>query len=452
VQLCFLNKWFDWSSDQIRQCSPHTQPRFAGDRYPNYPFSWKKSQMTKLTLAILGFILTSTQMEPGFNGKLAYTFRDDIWVKTLPDGALHQISLGGGAGSPQWSPSGEWLAFRQNGKVIVVSMAGERREIPAGQIAWSPELDEAAFTDQEGLWIIRFDGNEPQKRLILRNTTSISISGPVWNPDGSALAISVIQQGPAGKPEFRTGHLWRVNIDGTQAQEIFTPSEQPSGASAIGWSCGGRCILALVDESFSASIAADGLPLISVRADGGPERALAPHVLTHADFMSVPARRPQVMIVRGIGRETWTEKQLVLADPVTGQSQPLTDTKSAIGSVAWSPNGDWIAYVSGPDIGHVGGGDPAKRGLSGRRIWIMNPDTRQSRQLTADVSYRDEYPIWSADSQHIVFIRMDQQDKASVWSVAIDGGTLRRIVDEIDAPSWFGYYGHIGWSIALSQK
>src|SRR2546426_1597466 len=149
-------------------------------------------------------------------------------------------------------------------------MAGERREIAVGQITWSPELDEAAFTDQDGLWVIRFDGHEPQKRLILRNTPSISISGPVWSPDGSAFAVSVVGQGPAGQPELRTGHLWSVDIERTQAQEIFTPSEQPSGVIPIGWSSDGRRILALVDGSFSASIAADGLPLISVPAGGGP--------------------------------------------------------------------------------------------------------------------------------------------------------------------------------------
>src|SRR5438445_13565902 len=98
--------------------------------------------MSKVTCAILGFILTAVQVEPGFNGKLAYMLRGDIWVKTLSDGGLRQVSRGGGAGSPEWSPSGEWLAFRQNGKVIVVSMTGERREIVAGQITWSPELDE----------------------------------------------------------------------------------------------------------------------------------------------------------------------------------------------------------------------------------------------------------------------------------------------------------------------
>src|SRR5437667_3343151 len=201
--------------------------------------------------------------------------RGDIWVKTLSDGALRQVSRGGGARSPEWSPSGEWLAFRQNGKVIVVSMTGERREIVAGQITWSPELDEAAFTDQDGLWVMRFDGNETQKRLILRNTTSISISGPVWSPDGSTLAISVVGQGPAGQPERRTGHLWSVNIERTHAQEIFTPSEQPSGVAPIGWSSDGQRILALVDEDFSASIAAGGLPLISVPADGGALRPLA---------------------------------------------------------------------------------------------------------------------------------------------------------------------------------
>ncbi len=71
--------------------------------------------------------------------------------------------------------------------------------------------------------------------------------------------------------------------------------------------------------------------------------------------------------------------------------------------------------------------------------------TRRFGAIT-DAAYRDERPLWSADSSHILFARLDQKGRASLWLIRNDGSELQPVVDElIPAVEWFDYYGYINW-------
>ena len=422
--------------------------------------------MIKLGIAIF-HVLLATQAGPPANGKLAYVHNGNIWVKTLPNGVPQQISQGGGAESPQWSPSGQWLAFQQGRKTIVASISGGRQEFDSRQTAWSPVRDELGLLDENGLAVIAVGGNEIQKRVVFRNSQTAGVAGFAWNPDAGVFALSVITPDPGGRPEFRVGHLWRINVDGTQQRELFTPKER-GGVEPAGWSSDGQDIIFRADPDFSASVASDGLPLFSIPGNGGAPQQLASQVLAPPDFLAISSLKRQVLIVTGGGRETWTNKRLVMSDPSTGRVTELTDQRSVALSPAWSADGIRIAYVGSPDnkesqrvnVGTVlspngkitvqpvqSGRDEPKTTLNQRRIWMIGADGK-ARQLTLDSRYRDEYPRWSADGRFLVFIRVDQQDKASVWTLALDNSAPQKAVDDIALPStgWFGYYGNIEWS------
>ena len=156
-----------------------------------------------------------------------------------------------------------------------------------------------------------------------------------------------------------------------------------------------------------------------------------------------------VLLISGGNRNAWTNKRLVAFNTVTRKIMALTDDRSAVASCAWSPDGKVIAFAAGPNDREAAGGERAKQALSERRIWIMNADGQQRRRLTTDAQYRDEYPLWSKDGQHILFMRMDTQNMISVWSVGVYDETLMKLVDHIMGPakkdSWFGYYGHLRW-------
>jgi len=93
-----------------------------------------------------------------------------------------------------------------------------------------------------------------------------------------------------------------------------------------------------------------------------------------------------------------------------------------------------------------GEGDLPKTTLNQRTIWVIGRDGTR-RQLIEDSKDRDEYPLWSSDGQSLIFVRIDQSDRSSVWSVAIDKSVPHKVVNEIDMPDtgWFGFYGRMDW-------
>jgi hypothetical protein len=227
-----------------------------------------------------------------------------------------------------------------------------------------------------------------------------------------------------------------------------------------------RYILVSVDQDSSASIASDGLPLTFVPVDGGRAHVSEWSVLLYPDFLSISPDRAEVLAGAGAGREIWGRKRVASIDQATAKFTFMTDAMSVAMSVAmspaWSPDGSQIAFLSAPEVSSlVGGGEPARQALARRRIWVMSAGGKDKRQLTPDSNYRDEYPFWSRDGHYILFVRLDANDRSSIWSVNLESGALRRLA-AIDAdnpvnkllekmpeakptPTWFGYYGHIEW-------
>jgi len=228
-----------------------------------------------------------------------------------------------------------------------------------------------------------------------------------------------------------------------------------------GWSSGGRHIL-MWTGPFSASIAADGLSFIavslnSVSAEAHATTRLGDAALVFDEYICASPDGDRVLFVAGHDRNAWLNKRLTLVDLLSGSTSVLTPADSAVAACAWSPDGAKVVYAAGPEARGVDGGEEAKRALSQRRLWLMNAEGGQARQLTSDPQYRDEYPLWSNDGQHIIFLRMDSRERISVWSLAVHDGTLLKLVEEIAGPPlrgrWFGNHGRQAWSdfIALSQ-
>ena len=123
------------------------------------------------------------------------------------------------------------------------------------------------------------------------------------------------------------------------------------------------------------------------------------------------------------------------------------------------PDGSITTEVRTPDrrVG-IGGGEEAHRFLQLRKIWVLDPvGAAPPRQLTKDPHYRDEEPLWSADSSHILFARMDYQSRASLWLMESSGSNAREVCrlktygDPIEE-GWFGYYGYIDWRTAFDWR
>jgi hypothetical protein len=415
------------------------------------------SRYTKSILVVLDFLFVVSLAVFAQNStrpasRVAYVHDNSVWIKDLPASEPIQV-LATTATDLKWSASGSWLALRAPDKTVVISADG-RRQFPnlSDTFSWSPVKDELAFRVVDGVHIDRFNSDGPQARIIMRQP---NVGGFTWSHNGSSLAVTVMVN--------RTAHLWIANDDGSPAHEIpvykSDSSEIDLGeATLAGWSGDDTWIFVWPNAAHSASLAADGFGLIAVPRNGGRTRFLSDifktDVLLYNDYVAFARHRSGVVLTAGGDREAWTNKRVTFVDPDSGKFAILTDTKTAAGSVDWSPDGSRIAFPLGPDAGSIGGGEQAKNALAQRRIWVINVDGRQPRQLTSDPEYRDEYPLWSHDGRTILFARIDRQDNVSVWTIDVAGGNLQKVVDAladpVDKDLWFSYYGHINWSSILA--
>jgi len=380
-------------------------------------------------------------------GKLAYIQGGDIWVKALPDGEPQRLTTDGRNREPRWSPSGDWLAFRK-GDYQVWLMRGDGSAAHAlnegrtvGAFAWAPGEDRLAYVwGEEDLQAINADGTD--QAVLVPQSLSERIGRIAWSPDGAWIAYEWREQEP--KQPVTSEGLWKASANGEKQIKLYE-----GAVTLAGWTGDSRFLLFWEGSIFaSASGMADGAPLSALPADGGTPVRLAESVLGYPDFVAPTSTgTSQIAMIVGGYRAAWWGKSLHILSASTGEDLALTAADVAASSPAWSSNGQRIAYVVMPDRGDLVGGEPAREGLMQRRIWVINVKGElQAQQLTDDPNYRDERPLWSTDGSHILFARLDAQDRASLWLIPPEGGDPQQVVDELTpAPEWFGYYGHIEW-------
>jgi Tol biopolymer transport system component/DNA-binding winged helix-turn-helix (wHTH) protein len=284
-----------------------------------------------------------------------------------PDRANLLISSGSGAGAQAERPL--W---------VVPTVGGSPRRVGdvAGHAgAWSRDGNRIVFARGSALFLVSSDGTDVRKLL---DTPGIPDSIH-WAPPNRADVLRFSMLGPGQGPRA----LWEVSSNGTGLHS-FPPdwnsgAAEPDGDDNGNWAVNGTYYLFRALRGRVSSVYA-------MRAFRRFPRAFeGPPVLIYSTPMEFSSLSPQPggkQIFFAAGQE---RLELARYDARHGQfAQFLPGVQAR--SISFSKDGQWIAYVTGPD----------------EVLWRSRQDGSQRLQLTSP-PMRASQPRWSPDGTQIVF-------------------------------------------------
>jgi TolB protein len=385
-------------------------------------------------------------------GQLAFLWTSALYVLDGDRDTLRQIGSPGTVTSMAWSPDGQYLAYIQpaGGYSTVRSLwlaraiGGQARQVhglPAAvsSIAWSPRTDTLAVvvaatapaqSAANGLWLVTAAGSAQH---LVRGT----IDSMAWAPDGHVLAYSLEQ----GAPSYGDALYTRPATGGQPTRRFLIRN---AGIQLAGWWPDDSGVVFWRDPVHSASLAADGMGLYTLRLGGTPH--LLTTTLGNPQWLSWAPSGHQVLVVAGAGREVWHDKALTTCDALAGTCHVLPPPAGSVAlDPAWAPDGAQIAYVVARDAGAVGGLGTTQQSawVRTRTLWIAAPSGAGARPITA-AGQAISQPMWSRDGTRLLYVR----DNA-LWLVNTRGGAPVRVVGPFPqmpggAPA--GSYGALPWS------
>lgn len=389
---------------------------------------------------------------PAFRGQgqLAFVLAGRLFLLDGNRGAV-RVLAGRAPTDPSWSADGRWLAYLADnpgasGSTLWIAKAdgsGARAltalPAPVQSYRWSPDADilevELITTNRTvaTLWFVALTGGTTWGAHPVAGQ-----AGP-RSPDGTMLAYTVLR--PSRDPLTRSEVLYTMPVRGGRPRPLLTYA---GGIELVGWWPDSKGLVYRLDPQFSASLAADGLPLYTLRLGGTP-RAL-PTTLGYREFMAFSPARRQVLVVAGGDRENWTNKSLRLCDIESATCRALLARRGTVTlDVDWAPHSNRIAFVRARNLGPVGGFSSAgalQSWVNSRTLWVAHADGSGAHEVTA-AGHGIYLPQWSSDGRHVLFVR----DNA-LWLIDVRGGAPVRVLGPFPGkPDLFGFYGHVLWTM-----
>jgi Tol biopolymer transport system component len=218
------------------------------------------------------------------------------------------------AHSPDWSPDGRRLVFRQRGPepdgLYVAAADGTGAQPIPGtgggyEPSFAPDGRRIAYMEDGAVWTVAVDGSE-RRRLRARASCPPSRSNctflgqPRWSPDGRRIAVVVEQfaYGP-GRPPSPLPGIWLLDAGSGKLVRRVVRSDGIRTQSDVDWSPDGRRLAYRTSfQQDELRGGASGGNVYAVRADGRGRRLLV-HRERYAE--TVPRWSPDGRWIAWIG-------------------------------------------------------------------------------------------------------------------------------------------------------
>jgi dipeptidyl aminopeptidase/acylaminoacyl peptidase len=271
----------------------------------------------------------------------------------------------------------------------------ERADYIVFGTAWSPDGRYLAYWDRGCPWQVRDDPEDAWGIVRITDAAgNLVASFPgqgwtiSWSPDSTRVAVMV-----GWDPENQGDRTIGVyGLDGTRQAALTVPSELFSGAGDYSpvWSRDGSSIL---------------VPGVQVPLDGDAPTSFPAKYGWFGGVYSPDGSRFAYV----------DRRSLVVEDADGPDAQKKGPTE--YWDVAWSPNGDLIAYEG--DEGELLVRDVA----TGADTSLFNVPRSEHLAIME----------FSPNGDRILFTRSDADGgRSSLWSIGVDGSDLRRLLDGID--------------------
>lgn len=299
-------------------------------------------------------------------------------VDLSPDGS--EILAVNGQGAP---PKGPLWSFPVLGR-----SPRKLGNLIAETAAWSPDGKMLAFTNLGDLSVAKAYGTEPHKLLSVKG----DILNVTWSPDGRHLRFDSSETTGTTDQQME----WEVAADGSGLHRLLAGWHNPPNECCGKWTVDGKYFLFQSNNQIWAL----------AKSAGWFESAPMPIPLTSSPLSlssPLPSKDGKKLFVVG---QTY-RGELTRYDAKSKQFVRFLGGISAE-FVAFSKDGQWVAYVSYRD----------------GTLWRSKIDGSERLQLT----YPPMYPVlprWSPDGKEIVFFEfaLSADKPARMYEISPDGGT-----------------------------
>ncbi|MGO8786708.1 MAG: hypothetical protein ACLQVL_04905 [Terriglobia bacterium] len=307
---------------------------------------------------------------------------------------------------------GEIATYTKGPMWILPILGGSPRRVGnlvASSAASSPDGQRIAYAQERDIFVAQEDGSGSRKLA--------SVSGKVgmfaWSPDGARIRFTAYDE-----PRSSSA-LWEVSAEGTNAHPLFPGWHTPPGEYYGRWTPDGKYFVFASEGGIWAVSEKRGLLPLARPKPVRLTTGATPFV------EALPSRDGKHLFAVGAA----PRGEVVRYDGLTKQFVPWLSGISAE-FVTYSPDGQWVAYVSSRD-----GALWRSRADGSERLQLTHaPTSTESGGYMAD-SYIFS-PRWSPDGSEILFESLGSGRLSKIYRVSAGGGQPEELLPDLNQAKW----------------